>query len=92
MAPLYTASTNNTFYLSTDMLGFAHAEADCNLMGGHLASYSSRQEQVGRCCTAGPGSSQSAWVVLIRQHPACLCSEAARLVLAWWSLDLTAPD
>ena len=56
MAPLYTASsTNNTFYLSTDMLGWAHAEADCNLMGGHLASYSSRQEQVsgGSCCAAG---------------------------------------
>jgi hypothetical protein len=46
LAPLYTATTsNNTFYLSTDTLGAAHAEASCNMMGGHLASYLSRQEQ-----------------------------------------------
>lgn len=67
MAPLYTASsTNNTFYLSTDMLGWAHAEADCNLMGGHLASYSSRQEQVRGWGCFGAGSNSTAAACLQR--------------------------
>lgn len=42
MAPLYNATTNNTFLLSTDTLTFDLAEASCNLVGAHLASYISR--------------------------------------------------
>ena len=47
-APAYTTSgTNVTFLLNTTLVTFAEAEESCQMNGGHLASYSSIEEQVG---------------------------------------------
>ena len=41
-------TTNNTFTLYTTPMNFSAAQATCNSEGGHLASFSDLQEQVGR--------------------------------------------
>jgi hypothetical protein len=45
-APSFTTSTTNvTFFLNTSLATFAEAEEACQVAGGHLASYSSLEEQ-----------------------------------------------
>ena len=46
VAPTYTApSTNVTFYFNATMVDFTTAEASCAESGGHIAGYTTRQEQ-----------------------------------------------
>jgi hypothetical protein len=41
----FTASTNATFVLNTQLMDYATAEKTCNVAGGHLAYYTSLDEQ-----------------------------------------------
>lgn len=45
-------TTNITFYLNTSTANWTEAEEMCKRNGGHLAAFSSLEEQV-RCCLPG---------------------------------------
>ncbi len=46
MSPWYrTNASNITFYLNTSLVNQSTAEANCNRHGGHLAAYTSPEEQ-----------------------------------------------
>jgi hypothetical protein len=50
-----TPVTNLTFYLNTSYVSWQEGETMCKRNGGHLAAYSSAEEQVGCCIPqAGP--------------------------------------
>jgi hypothetical protein len=47
-APAFTTNiTNITFYFNTSLGTWADAQLGCNLNGGHIAAYTSQEEQVG---------------------------------------------
>jgi hypothetical protein len=65
LGPIYTApSTNQQFVINTTLDNADSAEASCKKTGGHLAAYTSDQEQVGtkagRCnAVCGHGSTHT---------------------------------
>ena len=47
--------SGNTFFLNTSFVNQSEAQATCNFNGGHLAAYSSQEEQVRPVCSAAVG-------------------------------------
>jgi hypothetical protein len=61
LGPTYTSSvTGVQFRINTAKLNFSAAEAVCSMAGGHLASYTSVDEQA-RACAAACGVRQATW-------------------------------
>ncbi len=54
--PVTTEASKTTFYLNTNKLNFTQAETACTALGGHLAAFIDKDEQVGGGCRlGGPG-------------------------------------
>ncbi len=68
--PVTTEASKTTFYLNTNKLNFTQAETACTALGGHLAAFIDKDEQVGGLQAGGT-----------RWPAACCCS--ACMVCTW---------
>lgn len=72
MKPAFTtATTNTTFRIFTNLTAFDHAEAACNSVGGHLATYQTpgEQSEVEKYLI-----DQVSWAAVDRTKPATACT------------------